>query len=140
MTTSPLDGSRRIAGSTDSSPPRPARTSIAAAFALVFGVAALFCALTALLSPVAVVLGIIGLVLAFVGLKTARRPGITGRGVAVGGLVTALLGVVLGGVVIGGLTAVVNDKGQLDRVQTYLDKARAKLPSDQQVRDQLPGQ
>ncbi|HEU0103922.1 MAG TPA: DUF4190 domain-containing protein [Mycobacteriales bacterium] len=121
-------------------PARPAKTSAAAAFALVFGISALFCALTALLSPVAVVLGLIGLVLAFVGLKMAKRPGVTGKGVAIGGLVTALLGVLLGGVILGGATAVVNNKSQLDRVQSYLDKARAELPSTDQVRDQLPGQ
>jgi len=41
-------------------------------------------------------------------------------------------------VVIGGLAAVVNDKTQLNRVQHYIDNARAKLPSTQQVRNQLP--
>ncbi len=56
---------------------------------------------------------------------------------AVGGLVTAF-GLILGGVVIGGLAAVVNDKTQLDRIQHYIDNARAKLPSTQQVRNQLP--
>ena len=121
-------------------PARPAKTSAAAAFALVFGVSALFCALTGLLSPVALVLGIIGIVLAVVGLKMAKRPGVTGRGVAIGGLVTALLGVVLGGVVLAGLAAVVNDQSQLDRIQRYIDDARTNLPSGQQIREQVPGQ
>ena len=124
----------------DTRPTPAAKTSTAAVFALVFGLAALFCALTAILSPVAIVLGIIGLVLAAAGLKMARKPGITGRGVAIGGLVTALLGIILGGVVIGGVAAIVNNKSQLDRIQTYIDDARAKLPSTSEVRNSVPGQ
>jgi len=116
---------------------RPAKTSAAAAFALVV-LAALFCALTAILSPAAVVFADLGLILAVAGLKMAKKPGVTGKGVAVGGLVTALLGLILGGVVIGGLAAVVNDKTQLDRIQHYIDNARAELPSTQQVPNQLP--
>ena len=95
-------------------------------FALVFGLAALFCALTAILSPAAVVFAVLGLILTVAGLKMANKPGVTGKGVAIGGLV------------IGGLAAVVNDKTQLDRIQHYIDNARAKLPSTQQVRNQLP--
>jgi hypothetical protein len=121
-------------------PARPAKTSAAAAFALVFGLSALICALTALLSPVAIVLGLIGIVLGIVGMKMAKRPGVTGKGVAIGGLVTALLGLVLGGVVLGGLTAVINNESQLDRIQGYLDKARAQLPTTDEVRQQIPGQ
>ena len=121
-------------------PARTAKTSAAAVFALVFGLAALFCALTAILSPVAIVFGIIGLVLAVVGLKMAKRSGVTGKGVAIGGLVTALVGLVLGGVVLGGITAVVNNDKQLDRIQRYIDDTRAKLPSTQDVRNNVPGQ
>jgi len=141
--TAPDDGSQRVTdlphgGGRDVTAARPAKTSAAAVFALVFGLAALFCALTAILSPAAVVFAVVGLILAVVGLKMAKKPGVTGKGVAIGGLVTALLGLLLGGVVIGGLAAVVNDKTQLDRIQHYIDDARAKLPSTQQVRNQLP--
>ena len=121
-------------------PARAAKTSAAAVFALVFGLAALFCALTAILSPAAIVFGIIGLILAAVGLKMAKKPGVTGKGVAIGGLVTALLGLILGGVVLGGIASVLNNKTQLDRIQTYLDKQEAKLPSAGEVRNQIPGQ
>ncbi len=139
----PDDGSQRVTdlphgGGRDVIPARPAKTSAAVAFALVFGLAALFCALTAILSPAAVVFAVLGLILAVAGLKMANKPGVTGKGVAIGGLVTALLGLILGGVVIGGLAAVVNDKTQLDRIQHYIANARAKLPSTQQVRNQLP--
>jgi len=141
--TAPNDGSQRVTGAPhsggrDVTAARPAKTSAAAVFALVFGLAALFCALTAILSPAAVVFAVLGLILAVAGLKMAKKPGVTGKGVAIGGLVTALLGLILGGVVIGGLAAVVNDKTQLDRIQHYIDNARAKLSSTQQVRNQLP--
>ena len=121
-------------------PARPAKTSAAAVFGLVFGLAALFCALTGILAPAAVVFGIIGLVLTVVGMKMARRIGITGKGVAIGGLITSLVGIVLGGVVLAGVTAVVNNQKQLDRVQRYLDDARSEMPSTDEVKDKIPGQ
>jgi len=52
--------------------------------------------------------------------------------------VTALIGLILGGVIIGGLAAVVNNKSQLDRIQQYLDDAKAKLPRSRQVRNSVP--
>ena len=121
-------------------PARPAKTSAAAVFGLVFGLAALFCALTGILAPAAVLFGVIGLILAIVGVKMAKRIGVTGKGVAIGGLVTSLLGLVLGGVVLAGVTAVVNDQKQLDRIQNYIDDARADLPSTDEVKDKIPGQ
>ena len=78
--------------------------------------------------------------LAAAGLKGANKPAVSGRGVAVGGLVTALLGTILGGVVLGGVAAIVNNQSQLDRIQTYIDDARAKLPSSSEVRTSVPGQ
>jgi len=109
------------------------KTSAAAAFALVFGLAALFCALTAILSPAAVVFGIIGIILGIAGMKMAKRPHVTGRGVAIGGLVTAVLGLLLGGAVIGGATAIVNNQKALDRISTQVDKLKADLPSGNEV-------
>lgn len=121
-------------------PARPAKTSAAAVFGLVFGLAALFCALTGILAPAAVVFGVLGLILAVVGVKMAKRIGVTGKGVAIGGLVTSLLGLILGGVVLAGVTAVVNDQKQLDRVQRYIDDARSNLPSTDEVKKKIPGQ
>lgn len=116
------------------------KTAAAAVFGLVFGVAALFCALTGILAPAAVVLGLIGIVLAAVGLKTSRRPFVTGHGVAVGGLVTSVLGLLLGAAVLVGVTAIVNDQGAVDRISRYVDKAKANLPSGQEIKSQVPGQ
>jgi hypothetical protein len=114
------------------------KTSAAAVFALVFGLAALFCALTAILAPAAVLFGIIGIVLGIVGLKMAKRPNVTGKGVAIGGLVTAVLGLLLGGAVLAGVAAVVNDEQMLDQLQTRLDNLRGELPSTAEIRQELP--
>jgi len=115
-----------------------ARTSAAATFALVFGLAALFCALTASLSPAAVVLGIIGIALGIVGLAMAKRPNVTGKGVAIGGLVTAALGLLLGGAVLAGASVLVNDEQRLDQLQNRVDDLRSSLPSTGELREELP--
>ncbi len=70
----PDDGSQRVSDlphgrGRDVTAARPAKTIAAAVFALVFGLAALFCALTAILSPAAVVFAVLGLLLAVVGLR-----------------------------------------------------------------------
>ena len=118
---------------------RPAKTSAAAAFALVFGVAALFTALTAILAPVAVVLGLIGLILGIAGLKMARRVGVTGKGVAIGGLVTAVLGLLLGAAVIAGAAVFVNDEQNLNRLEGWIEDVRNDLPSGDRIVEEIPG-
>ena len=116
------------------------KTSVAAVFALVFGLSALFCALTAILSPFAVVFGIIGIVLGVFGLKMAKRPWVHGKGVAIGGLVTAVLGLLLGAAVLAGATLLVNNDKALNRIQTQLDKLRDTAPSTGQIVEKIPGQ
>ena len=115
-----------------------AKTSAAAVFALVFGLAARFCALTAFLSTAAVLFGLIGIVLGIVGLKMAKRPGVTGKGVAIGGLVTAVLGLLLGGAVIAGASVLVNDEQRLDQLQNQVEDLRNDLPSTAELREDLP--
>lgn len=112
---------------------KTAKTSAAAVFALVFGLAALFCALTGILSPFAVLFGLIGIVLGIAGLKMAKRAGVTGRGVAIGGLVTAVLGLLLGAGVLAGLAVAVNSDSNLNRISQFVDDARGSLPSGQQL-------
>ena len=127
----------RMAVSAQNSAARP-KTSAAAAFALVFGLSALFCALTGILAPAAIVLGVIGLVVSVVGLKMTKRVGVTGKGVALGGLLTSLLGLVLGGAVLAGAAAVVNDEARLDQLQQWIDDARDNAPSTSDLREELP--
>ena len=105
-----------------------AKTSAAATFALVFGVSALICVLTAILSLPGLVLGIIGVVLGIVGLRMARRPGVTGRGVAIGGLVLSVLAVVLALAFAAGVTTFVNNESAVDRLERQVQDLRDKLP------------
>ena len=115
------------------------KTSAAAVFALVFGLAALFCALTGILAPAAVVFGLIGAVLGVAGLKMAKRVGVTGKGVATGGLVTAVLGLLLGGGVLAGLAVAVNSDSNLNRISEFVDGARGSPPSGQQLESDVEG-
>ncbi|MET8550366.1 hypothetical protein ABZ356_11835 [Micromonospora zamorensis] len=104
-----------------------AKTSAAATFALVFGVAGLLSVLTAILAWIGLVLGIIGIILGIVGLKMARRPGVTGRGVAIGGLVLSILAVLIGLGLAAGITTFVNNDSAVDRLQQQVDDLRDKL-------------
>lgn len=118
---------------------KPAKTSAAAAFGLVFGLAALFSALTAILAPAAVLFGIIGIIVAAAGMKKAKLPGVTGRGVAIGGLVTAILGLLLGLAVIAGAAVIVNDEQRLNQIENQLENLRADLPSASEISDRVSG-
>ncbi len=114
------------------------KTSVAAVFALVFAlVCALVCALTVLLSPAALVLGVIALILAAAGLAMSRRPHVTGKGVAIGGLVTGLLALIVSGALIGGAATVLNNRSAVDRLDKQVQKLKDKLPNA--VPSQLTG-
>ena len=105
-----------------------AKTSAAATFALVFGVAGLICVLTAILSAVGLVLGIIGIILGIVGLRMTRRPGVTGRGVAIGALVLSVIAVVLALIIAAGVTTFLNNQSAVNRLEHQVEKLRDKLP------------
>ncbi len=75
--------------------------------------------------------------LGIVGLKMAKRVGVTGKGVALGGLVTAVLGLLLGGAVIAGLSALVNDERRLDQLQNQIDGLRTEAPSTDELRQEV---
>ncbi len=105
------------------------KTSTAAAFSLVFGLSALFTALLALLAPLAVVFGIIGIILGVVGLKKAKLIDVTGRGVAIGGLVLSVLGLLLGAALLIGATIFVNNGG-LDSLEERIDDIRGDIPTE----------
>lgn len=108
----------------------PAKTGVAAVFALIFGLIAFLAALTGLLAPVAVVFGVIGLILGIVGIRAARKPLITGKGVAIGGLVLSVLALLLGIAAIIGVASVVSSNPQiLDQITNLLDNARNQVPT-----------
>ncbi|WP_009473320.1 DUF4190 domain-containing protein [Rhodococcus sp. JVH1] len=112
---------------------KPARTSAAAAFALAFGVAAFVCVLIVILSPVGLVLGIIGLILGVIGLRAARRVGITGKGVAIAGLVLSGLAIVISIAFAAGVVTVLNNDSAVDRIEQEVDKMRDTLPDNVEV-------
>ncbi len=135
-TTTGADVTSRMAGTHGHDTTR-AKTSAGATFALVFGLAALFCALTGILAPAAVLFGITGIVLGIAGMKMAKRPHVTGKGLAIGGLVTAILGLLLGGAVIAGAAVLVNDEARLDQLQRQIENLRP--PSVDQVTNSVTG-
>ncbi len=108
---------------------KPARTSAAAVFALIFGVLALFSVLIVILAPVGLAFGVIGLILGVVGLRRARRPGITGKGVAAGGLVLSVVAVLVAIAFAVGVVTVLNNQSAVDRLQHQVQNLRDKLPA-----------
>lgn len=80
--------------STQYMPPQPPKTSGAAITSLVCG----------LLLCIPVIPQLIAIITGFIGLKSAGKPGMSGRGLAIAGLVLGFIGL-LGWVVGGGLTA-----------------------------------
>ena len=110
-----------------------AKTSAAATFGLVFGLSALFCALTAILAPAAVLFGLIGLVVGLVGIKKGKLPHVTGHKLAIAGVITSVLGLLIGGAVLAGATAIVNNEGALNRISTQVDELKSQLPSGSEV-------
>lgn len=105
------------------------KTSAAAVFSLIFGVSALICALALILSPLAVVFGLIGLILGFVGLSRAKRPLVTGRGVAIGGLILSGLGLILGGLIIAGSANFLSNEDNVRRLEDELQNLRDQFPT-----------
>ena len=108
---------------------KPAKTSTAAVFALVFGLAALLSVLTIILSPLGLLLGLIGIVLAAFGMKMAKRPGVTGKGVAIGGLVLSALAVLLAAALAIGVTTFINDDSAVNRLEQQVQKLRDQVPT-----------
>lgn len=112
---------------------KPARTSVAAAFALAIGVAALLCVLTVILSPLGLVLSIIGLILGVIGIRAGKRLGITGRGVAIAGAVLSALALIISIAFAAGAVTVLNNDSAVERIEQELDKMRDNLPDRVEV-------
>ncbi len=108
----------------------PRVVMVAAVFALVFGLSALFCALALILSPLAILFGVIALVLGIVGIKKAGEPHVTGKGVAIGGLIMGVLGLLLAiGVIAGAANFLTND-ANLQRIEGRLQDLRSQVPTE----------
>jgi len=110
--------------------PAPAKTSAAATFALVFGLSALLSFLTLILSPLALVLAVIGILLGVAGLKMTKRRGVTGKSLAVAGLVMSILVLLLGLLGAIGISTFLNDDQAVNRLEQQVQQLRDQLPSD----------
>lgn len=81
-------------------------------------VAALVCGILAMVLffafPLAILLGLVGLILGIVGVRRARHPATGRKGMAVAGIITSVLGLVLGMVVLAGVVKVFNDPAMRD--------------------------
>lgn len=112
---------------------KPAKTSTAAVFALIFGLSAVYAVLTVLLSPVGLILALIGLVLAFVGFKATKQVGVTGKGVAVAGLVLSAIALIGAVIIAAGVTTFLNDDEAVQRFENGVQDLRDDLPTDIEV-------
>lgn len=112
---------------------KPAQTSAAAAFALVFGVSALLFALSVILFPVGLVLSVIGIILGLIGIKRGGEPGLTGKGVAIGGLVLSVIALILSLLIALGITSVLNNESYLNRIERWLQTAQDRLPENPNI-------
>ena len=112
---------------------KPAKTSAAAVFALVFGLTALYAVLTVLLFPVGIVLAVIGLILAAVGLKVTKQVGVTGKGIAASGLVLSVIALIGAVVLAAGVTTFLNDEEAVQRLENKVNDLRDDLPDNVEV-------
>lgn len=107
---------------------KPAKTSAAAAVSLVFGTSAVVCLLTLVLTPVAILLGLIAVALGVVGLRMARRRGVTGKAVALTGILLGLVATVMSLLVVAGVTTLLNNSSAVDRIERQVNELREQLP------------
>lgn len=109
---------------------KPAKTSTAAVFSLICGLTAVYAVLTVLLSPIGMVLSIVGLLLGYFGIRAARTMGVTGKGVAISGIVLSLIGLVGSIVIAAGVTFFLNDEDAVQRFENSVEDLRDDLPQD----------
>ena len=116
---------------------RPARTSTAATFGLLSGLTALLATLTVILAPIGVILSIVGLILSVLGFRSSRRPGITGRTIAISGMLLSSIALILGVVLVSGAITVLNDESAVNWMEDQVQELRNNLPSQSDVNETL---
>lgn len=102
--------------------PAPPVSNGAAIAALVLGILALVFALLPFTFFLGLVCGLTAILLAAVGLRRASRPGVPGRGMAVAGLVTGLLGLVIGVLWVVGFVTLANNADFRERFDRLEDR------------------
>ena len=73
-------------------------------------------------------LAIIGIILAVVGYRMTKRVGVTGRGVATGGLVLSVIALLLAITAAIGITTFLNNQAPVDRLNPQVQQMQDKLP------------
>ena len=111
----------------------PAKTSIAAVLALVLGLTSVYMLLTVLLAPVAIVVAIVGAILGVVGYRAARTMGVTGKGIAITGLILSILALAGGIVLVAGVTTYLNDEDAVQRLENWVQDIRDDLPQNVEI-------
>jgi Na+/melibiose symporter-like transporter len=106
-----------------------AKTS-AAALALAIGSAAFVLTLLVLFFPVALILGVIGLLLGIVGFRATRKPGVTGKGVALAAILLSAVSILLGAVFAAGVVTVLNNESAVSRIEQQVENLRDRLPNN----------
>lgn len=104
-----------------SQPPRSNGPAIAA---IITGIIALLLSWIPAINLLAIVLGIVALVTGFMGLRNAGTPGVGGKGLAVTGLVTGVLALVISVLVYVGLASFFSDpevQQQIRETQSELE-------------------
>ena len=107
-----------------------AKTSAAAATALAIGSAAFVLTLPVLFFPVALILGVIGLLVGIVGFRATRKPGVTGKGVALAAILLSLVAIVLGAAFAAGVVTVLNNETAVNRIEQQVENLRDRLPNN----------
>jgi hypothetical protein len=98
------------------------RTSGLAVLGLVFGMSAVYAALSGRLAPVGIAVGVLGLLFSVAGMAASNRPGVTGRGVALLGLLGSFVGVVFAILAINGAVSWLNgDADQFAQARDWLN-------------------
>jgi membrane-bound ClpP family serine protease len=96
------------------------QSNAVAVAALVTGIIALLLAF--LFAPLGALLAIVAVILGIVGLARAARPGMGGRGQAIGGLVTGGIGLLVAILIIGGLIAFLQDPERRQQLEQELQE------------------
>lgn len=104
----------------------PSRSNGPAIASLVTGIIALLLSWIPGINLLAVLLAVVALVTGFIGLRNAKVPGTGGKGMAITGLVTGVLAILLTILVYAGLAAVFNDP----EVQQQLDEIEQEAESE----------
>jgi hypothetical protein len=103
-------------------PPQPAQQSNGVAIAaLVCGIVALVLCWIPVINLLSIALGLVAVILGIVGLRKARDPGVGGNGLAVGGLVTGVVGLLVAVLILSQIVRALSDPEVRDLFDQMLE-------------------